>query len=230
MRRLPGRCWGEASRCLQRFGKNVRRNVTRGPVSHIYGWKKPSRGEATGGCGRIVTTDLRDEIVGIYRSHFREIFAYCVCRLFAKDLAEDATSAVFLRLVEEYPTLRAKSGPEIRSWLYGTASNVMASYLREARRHREILAEVGRQRKGRLAHGLSPEDKPDWPALYEAMSKLDRRQQDILILRYFQGLETLVIAQVLGMKHVTVRVRLSRAAKKLKRLLETSLGGLPRTE
>jgi RNA polymerase sigma-70 factor (ECF subfamily) len=187
------------------------------------------RGGDGGNRGRIVTTDVRAEIVRIYGNHFREIFGYCVHRLFTKDLAEDATSAVFLRLVERYPALRTKSGPEIRNWLYGTASNVMAGFLREARRRKEVLAEVARQRQDRLAQGLSCDGELDWPALYEAMSKLDRRQQDILILRYFQGLETSAIAQALGMRHVTVRVRLSRAVKKLKRLLEKSLGGLLRT-
>jgi RNA polymerase sigma factor (sigma-70 family) len=165
-----------------------------------------------------------DEIVELYRSSVREIFGYSVRRLFTKHLAEDATSAVFLRLVEQYSALRHKGRPEIRNWLYGTASNVIAAYLLDAKRQKEIAENLARERQREVAVGREGEDRLDWPVLYEAIGRLKRRQQEVVVLRYFQGLETSAIAEALGMRHVAVRVLLWRAVKRLRQELEKPFG------
>lgn len=159
------------------------------------------------------------ELVEIYRVSIREIYAYCLRRLFVKDLAEDATSAVFLRLVEKYPLLRGKSRPEIRAWLYGIASNVVASFLRGARRQKQIsqaLAEIGQDSSGQESPGL---ERLDWPILYAAIRELSERQQALIVLRYFQGFETKAIAEAMGMVHATVRGELLRTVAALRQKL-----------
>lgn len=163
---------------------------------------------------------IEDKIADLYREFFRGIYSYCAYRLFKKDLAEDATSAVFLRLVERYPTLRTKSESEIRSWLFGTASNVVAAYLREAKYKRDIFEELVRERESNLARNPAKDGRADWPLVYEAVAKLKPQDQAIIALRYSQGFETSAIANVLGMKPVTVRVRLSRAIKRLRQRLD----------
>ena len=177
-------------------------------------------------CGRenveIVPTD-EEEIVDHYRSFFKGIFGYCTYRLFSKDLAEDATCEVFLRLVEKYPDLRSRSRTGIRNWLYGTASNVAAIFLHDAKKWREIAAELGRQRKSTFTDGAPGGEGLDWPVVYEAINRLRSRDQEIIALRYFQELEISAIAEALGIKHVTVRVRLSRAVKRLRRKLGKSV-------
>lgn len=195
-----------------------------------HSWGERRRGDAphsygVGDAGLV--RNCRNEIVELYRAYIGEIFAYCVRRLASKQLAEDATSAVFLRLVEQYPVLKHKGRKRIRSWLYGTASNVIARFLRDASRCRDIAAELGRRRRSRFADDPEEHGHLDWPILYEAIGRLKRRHQEILVLRYFQGLETSAIAAALGMKHVTVRVQLSRAVKRLRRELEAAFGERP---
>lgn len=196
--------------------------------SHIqggeeYGLPCQNRGE---GCGQIVPNDIRDEIVDTYRTFFEEIFRYCTYRLFKKDIAEDATSAVFVRMVHEYPVLRHKSRCEIRSWLYGTASNVVASYFRDVRRYKEILNELGRVKGISSPPRWVRDVQLDWPVVYKAICRLNPRQQAIVIMRFVKGFELSTIAEALGMRQVTVRVYLSRAIKKLKQELEKLFGGV----
>lgn len=164
--------------------------------------------------------DIRDEIADLYRTFFKAIFGYCAYRLFGKNLAEDATSSVFLRLAEEYPKLRGRSKTDIRNWLYGTAGNVVARYLADAQRQKAALSELAREREGASARPFEDSEKLDWPVLYEAIRKLKPRDQEVIALRYFQGFETSVIAKMTGTRHVAVRVRLSRAVKKLRQELE----------
>ncbi len=175
--------------------------------------------------GLWVSESTADEIADIYKKNVRRIYGYCAYRLFSGQLAEDATAAVFLRLVEHYPALKAKGERGLRQWLYGTASNVAASYLRDAKRRREIQADLSRQRLESLTHGSDDDGRLDWPLLYKAIGRLKRKHQDVIVLRYFQGMKMAAIAEALGMKHGTVRVILSRATKKLHRELGPLFGG-----
>lgn len=180
------------------------------------------RGGNGAGKGPDLSQDAWDDVVGAYDRFFGGVFAYCVRRLFSKDAAEDAASAVFVRLVEKFDSLKGKSDIEIRNWLYGTASNVAASLLRDKARQKAVFEAVARE-KANGASTPGPSGQSNWPALYSAIAKLKNQQQEILILRFFEGLDTLTIAQIVGIKHVTVRVQLSRAIKRLRRELETSV-------
>lgn len=179
--------------------------------------KAPPREEGRGEGVDSVAESVADDIADIYRSCFRQIYAYCAQRLFCKDLAEDAASAVFARLVEQYARLVGKSRLEIRNWLYGTASNVVARCLKDRQRRQLIADELAR--RAQVGERSVPGKHLDWPRLYEAIGRLRRRDQDIVIMRFFQGLKTAEVADTLGLRHVTVRVLLSRAIKKLKREL-----------
>jgi RNA polymerase sigma-70 factor (ECF subfamily) len=184
------------------------------------------RGRGGANDGLVVKHDGTDEIVEIYRDFSKKIFGYCVARLYLKDFAEEATSTVFTRLVERYDELRNKSRREIGNWLYGTASNVIRRYLHDAKRRADIGAQLARQRQDRDEAQLRSYERFDWPVLYRAIATLNQQQQDIIVMRFFQELETSVIAEMLGIKHVTVRVDLSRAVKKLRKELEKTRGRL----
>ena len=166
--------------------------------------------------------DVCDEIVDLYERFFGGVFNYCAYRLFTRDLAEDAVSAVFLQLIEKYPTIRGREPEKIRNWLYGTASNVVAKYPRDAKRRGEIHKKVCRERK-KLSTHVGENGGVDWLDLYEAIGRLKLKDQDIIALRYFQELDTASVAEAMGMKHITARVCLSRAIKRLNRELGVSL-------
>lgn len=123
--------------------------------------------------------------------------------------------------------MRAKGPQGIRSWLYGTASNVAASMLLDARHQQQITEELTRQRLESAGDDDERGSRLDWPVLYKAIAKLKPRQQDLVVLRFFHGLETADIAEALGMNHATVRVEISRAVQSLKRTLEGAFGELP---
>lgn len=179
-----------------------------------------------GAIGPNVSSEIEKELVDVYRSFLGRIYAYCARRLYRSDLAEDAASACFLRFVEQYDTLRGKSYIELRNWLYGTASNAVAKILRDERRLRLIQADVARD----IAVAFPSRDAMlDWPAVYQAIGKLSDREREVLILRFYEDLETLAISKILGIRHVTVRVRLSRAIKKIRRHLGRSIDGLQET-
>jgi len=163
---------------------------------------------------------LKDEIAAIYDDSYKEITGYCVRRLFATDLARDAASAVFVKFVEKYPGIRERSRDELRDWLFGTASNVVASFRRDRRKRKQIDIDVAMA----CESSSTSESSDVWPFLYRAVEKLKPLQQEIISLRFYRGLETSKIAELLGVSHVNVRVQLSRAIKQLRKELRKPLG------
>ena len=192
--------------------------------TNMGGGPQTARHRDGGGKGRVqnMPGSQEEEIVELYNSFYDRVFGYCVYRLFRRDLAEDAAAEVFLLLVEKYPLLRHGDRMSIRNWLYGTASNIAARYLRDAGRRREIAEALARA--GTASGGTPRYDRLDWPVLYEAMGQLSVEDQEVVALRYFEGLETRQIAGALGIRHVTARVRLSRAVKKLRKKVGKAFG------
>jgi RNA polymerase sigma-70 factor (ECF subfamily) len=168
--------------------------------------------------GPDLSTSNDNEIVGAYARTFRKLLSYCTYRLYGKDLAEDAVSAVFLRMVQDWPTLRSRDEKQLLNWLYGTASNVVAKLLKDSRRT-ESLEAYARQRQVVSGDGADSTRYPDWPDVHAAISTLPMQYQELVVLRYLQGLDIAAIADATGVKAVTVRVRLSRAVKKLRKML-----------
>ena len=77
------------------------------------------------------------------------------------------------------------------------------------------------------AAGVEPsiDGRLDWPVLHRALSDLRQGEQDILVLRYLEGVGTEEIAPLLGKTHVAVRVTLCRATKRLRRRLKVLTRG-----
>lgn len=137
-------------------------------------------------------------------------------------MALDVVSDVFLKLVEKYPCLRTKSDEEIRNWLYGTARNMMARHIKHMKRRMKLHDQLAKETiSGKNHDWTSP---ADWPIMFTAISRLKPLFQDIIIMRFCQGMETLTIAEILGLNHNTLRVQLSRALALLRRELEKPFG------
>lgn len=162
-----------------------------------------------------------DAILKVYDLNYRRILGYLRYRLFRQDIAQDAASTVFLKYVEQFHLHCDKSQAEITGWLYGTASNVAAQYLRDAGRQREIREDLAKTRPP----AVEPMSHPlDWPLLYLAIATLNRRHQELIVYRFFQELSIQQIALAMGMREVTVRVSLLRALRRLKKSLGGSFG------
>jgi RNA polymerase sigma factor (sigma-70 family) len=122
-------------------------------------------------------------------------------------------------MVQEWPALRGKDEAQLRSWLYGTASNVVAKSLKDAKKLAEIMSDYARRRPMVSGDGLDRTQYPDWPIVHAAILTLPMRYQELVVLKYMQGMDIAAIAGATGVKAVTVRVRLSRAVKRLRKAL-----------
>jgi RNA polymerase sigma-70 factor (ECF subfamily) len=160
----------------------------------------------------------RAAFVQLYRSYYDAVFRYCVHRLFERTAAEDVTSDVFLRVVENIESFKG-SEKQFRNWLYRIATNAVNNYLRKtARRNR--LFKVAREQADIQAADYR-ESAEKLILLKEAVFSLRPRYQTIITLRFFENLKLTEIAEVLGSSPGTIRSQLARALAKLRKVLVT---------
>ena len=174
-------------------------------------------------CDQLVVKARTDsQALGqLYELYYDRIFRFCLWRLFARQTAEDVTSEVFLNVARGIHSLDGLTEQKFRSWLYAIAANLTKAYLRKTLRRNDLLATAAEQGVLAQADCDSNGCEIDWPILYRAIRKLKPRQQDVITLRFFEELSHQQIAEILSLKAITVRVTLSRALGRLRRILQT---------
>lgn len=142
-------------------------------------------------------------------------------------MADDIVSLTFL----EAWRLRERVLPgddSLRPWLLGIATNVTRNTARAARRHQAALTRVpppdpvpdfADEVTQRLA------DTEELAAAQKALSTMRRGEREVFTLCVWEGLDAATAAEALGVAVGTVRARLSRARKRLRKLTELELKG-----
>ncbi|HUT47109.1 MAG TPA: sigma-70 family RNA polymerase sigma factor [Sedimentisphaerales bacterium] len=160
----------------------------------------------------------RAAFVQLYRRHYDAIFRYCAHRLFDRAGAEDVTSEVFLKMVENFHRFKGTEA-QFRNWLYRIATNAVNHHFRRMNRHNSLLRAAREQNNSGTA---DCKESPERLALLkEAMLALKPRYQTIITLRFFENLKLTEIADVLGSSPGTVRSQLARALAKLRAIMNS---------
>ncbi|MFG3257849.1 RNA polymerase sigma factor [Streptomyces sp. NPDC048172] len=149
-------------------------------------------------------------------------------------MAEDVMSATFM----EAWRLRGKvdaDGGSLRPWLLGVATNVARGSRRSNRRYRAAAAAAAANGAGAVEIPDHAEevagrvdDRRRIDAALRALASLKRPEREVLVLCLWEGMEYTEIAAALGVPVGTVRSRLSRARKRLRKLADVQLAGSER--
>jgi RNA polymerase sigma factor (sigma-70 family) len=154
----------------------------------------------------------------LVRRHIDAVYSTCRRQLRDAHLAEDATQAVFLILARKAGTLSADV--VLSAWLFRTCRYACINARRALvrRQHHEQKAAAMRRETTESARLQS-----DWAdvetVLDDAISRLPRADQSVLMLRYFEQREVEEIGARLRISPRAVRMRLSRAVARLRALL-----------
>ncbi len=157
----------------------------------------------------------------IYDQHFTRLFRYSYLRTGDWAVAEDLAAEVFLEALRGIQGYRFRGIP-FSAWLYRIARNLTADHLsRKSRRPTVSLMQEA-------AHpGLQVEDRHESLASEEiqsVLSRLTNDQQQVIILRFYQGLSHEETAQAMGRRSGAVRVLQNRAINSLRRIMAEERG------
>ena len=134
------------------------------------------------------------------------------------ELADDVTAETFLVCWRRLDAVPAEPLP----WLLGVARNIRLNQRRGERRRGRL--------EGRLRLETTPARDPaaavsERDAIRAALSNLDERDREVLLLTAWDQLDRDAIAVVLGCTRANVAVRLLRARRRLARELAVAEAG-----
>jgi RNA polymerase sigma-70 factor, ECF subfamily len=188
-----------------------------GPADGAVEKVERARGEDADLAARAVAGDA--EAFGIlYDRYVDSVYRYAFYRVRNEADAEDVTSEVFFKALRAMPRYQPRQ--PFLAWLYRIARNSIIDRLRRQRPQvgfEDALAHAGTDTIMDL--DLRLERLSDSQALREAIGRLTPLQQDVIILRYLEGLDTKAIARIIGRRDGTVRGIEFRALGTLRQML-----------
>lgn len=151
--------------------------------------------------------------------YLRLVYSTCLRETGEVGIAEDAAQAVFLLLARKAPTLHAQIS--LVGWLFAASRLVSRNAMRQERRRRQheqkaVEAMVRADRDGEADTALWSRIEP---MLNDALTVLNGREREALLLRFFQGLSLIETGSTLGISADAAQMRVSRAVEKLRRHL-----------
>jgi RNA polymerase sigma factor (sigma-70 family) len=164
-----------------------------------------------------------DQLDLIFRTHVAELYRYIYRQVHNAVIAEDLTSAVFLKALRWLQ--QDRSSESIKGWLYATARSTLADYWRnQAQLH--LLPLEAAEEMPMFSDENDEHLQPLQTRIQHLLDALPARERDILTLRFFQGYSASEIGQVLGLSAKHVRVLQLRALRRAA-LLETEERSVP---
>ena len=148
-------------------------------------------------------------VMKVYDEHAPMLYRIAFTYLKNQYDSEDALQECFLRYLRSRPSF---SDPQHeKAWLIVTVSNICRDMLRSKSRRHESLEE----------HGDLAVPPPETDDLMAAILRLPNRYKTAIYLYYYEGYSVDEIARMLHKPSNTIKTRLARARK----LLKKELGG-----
>lgn len=165
----------------------------------------------------------------IYERNQGKLFRYVLARVGDRDTAEDLTATVFMEALKSIDSYASRGRP-LLAWLYRITRNVVNYHHRSHFRRKAGQQFLGLPVPALPWQGEQPSAseaiEPADPAsivgmldLREAIGRLSGGQREVIILRYYVGLTTPEVANLIGKHERAVYSLQTRAIKALRREL-----------
>jgi RNA polymerase sigma-70 factor (ECF subfamily) len=165
----------------------------------------------------------RDAYSALYERYVDKIYRYIYFKVGGREQSEDLTSQTFLKAWDAIGDYEWRNYP-FGAWLFRIAHNLVVDYHRsrrdsvsldDASPHLEARANTDPVRPERVLAQALAEGR-----VRKAIERLTDEQQQVLILRFYEGLSTTEVADLMGKRNGAVRGLQFRALSGLRDLLE----------
>jgi RNA polymerase sigma factor (sigma-70 family) len=156
----------------------------------------------------------------LFDRHYAAIHRYLRRRI-GPELADDLAAETFLLAFRQRARYRA-AYPDATAWLYGIAGNLVRHHARSEQRRLRAYARAAPDDAGPDASDGVAERLDAAAAVRRAaaaLAELPAAQREVVLLSAWADLDCAGIAMALGVSPGTVRSRLHRARKRLRRQL-----------
>lgn len=150
----------------------------------------------------------------LFERYHKRIFNFLARMTLDRQLAEDLTQNVFLRIIRYRSSYR--EGAKFQSWIYQVARNVFSDHYQAQKNRFQGKVDVEKISD----HMADRDDYEEMDAkeklLHRSMEKLTEEQRELLILTRFQQMKYEEVAQIMDTTVANVKVKIHRAIAKLR--------------
>ncbi|WP_438318371.1 RNA polymerase sigma factor SigX [Sporosarcina sp. FA9] len=156
----------------------------------------------------------------LYEQYHSDVFKFLIYLTRDRDLAEDLSHEVYVRVMRAYSGFEGKSSE--KTWLFSIAKNVAIDHFRKnSVRRKHLFDKFDWEKSELVSTGILPDESA---VLNEEMKELLHQldlctgdQKVVVIMRYFNDLSIAETAEVLGWTEGKVKTTQHRAIKVLQR-------------
>lgn len=150
----------------------------------------------------------------LFERYNKRIFNFLARMTLDREVAEDLTQNVFLRMIKYKSSYR--EGNKFQSWIYQVARNVFSDHYQSVKNKRADFVDVERM-GDRMADNDESERMDEQEKLLErSMSLLNDEQRELLVLTRFQHMKYEEVAVIMNTTVANIKVKVHRAIGKLR--------------
>jgi RNA polymerase sigma-70 factor (ECF subfamily) len=144
-----------------------------------------------------------------------------------RDDALEIVQETFMRVYEKIGSYRPEHS--LQSWLYRLAYNLCVDYYRKFEKKRRLQDDFASVPERHLAQAEGSqalwESRRTAAAIDRAVRGLSRKQQEVFVLKYRQGLKLNQVAETMAVSLGTVKALHHRALRRIRREVAPAAGG-----
>jgi RNA polymerase sigma-70 factor (ECF subfamily) len=169
-----------------------------------------------------ITEDNCTQFENIFDHLFDRVFSYVFSRTNNRQVAEDLTSEIFLKILEALP--RYHDRQSMAAWVFTIARNTLISHYRFSLRHPILSIEASGlgEFKPVLALGKNTKDVDRYLDLERALNRLPGKERELLRLKYAAGLSFEEIGELLRKRPEAIKMAIHRLLRRLEDEMEHS--------
>ncbi len=164
------------------------------------------------------------EMVGLFQKGiFRLAYGFFHDREDALEIVQET----FMRVYEKIGTYRPEHS--LQSWLYRMAYNLCVDYYRKFAKKRRLQDDFASVPERHLAQAEGSqalwESRRTAASIEQAMQSLSRKQREVFVLKYRQGLKLKEVAETMAVSLGTVKALHHRALRRIRQQVAPGAGG-----
>ena len=150
----------------------------------------------------------------LFERYNKRIFNFLARMTMDRELAEDLTQNVFLRIIKYRTSYR--EGNKFQSWIYQVARNVFSDHYQAHKNKFSDFVDVEKIRDHMADHEDGEAQREKEILLQRSMARLNEEQRELLVLTRFQQMKYEEVASIMDTTVANIKVKVHRAIVKLR--------------
>jgi RNA polymerase sigma factor (sigma-70 family) len=161
----------------------------------------------------VKTGDLQQASLLFDRYH-RRLYNFLARMAMDRDLAEDLTQNVFLRMIKYRTSYR--EGARFQSWIYQVARNVFSDHYQSIKNKKSDFVDVEKMSDRMPDNEDTAIMDEQEKLLHRSMALLTEEQRELLVLTRYQQMKYEEVAAIMDTTVANIKVKVHRAIAKLR--------------